>query len=90
MDVDGQHVTASGYVSGVVEDGGTCVFTFKGATTSESVIVDSTGKADRMSTSCGSVQVPIARFGRGSWSAVLGFTSGNRVVESTPLAVEIP
>lgn len=90
VDVDGQHVTASGYVSGVVSNGGTCVFAFKGTATGASVTVDSAGNADRMSTSCGMVQVPIARFDRGSWSVTLGYTSGNRVVESIPLTVEIP
>ncbi|TAM71910.1 MAG: hypothetical protein EPN48_00465 [Microbacteriaceae bacterium] len=90
VDVNGEHVTASGYVSGVVADGGTCVFMFKNPANTTSVTVDNTGNADRMTTSCGMVQVPIARFDRGSWSVTLGYTSGNRVVESAPLTVEIP
>jgi hypothetical protein len=88
VDVDGKHVTASGYVSGVVEDGGKCRFVFIGD--GERVAVDRTGAADRISTSCGAVQAPIDRFHRGTWSVTLEYASGQLRAESAPQTLEIP
>ena len=52
IDVDGRNVSASGYVSGIVEDGGNCLYTFTGIT--GEVTVESSGIADVVTTSCGS------------------------------------
>ena len=89
VDVDGQHVTASGAVQGVVEDGGTCSFAFthEGA---ETVTLENQGVADRSSTACGAVQPEIARFVRGPWSVVLTYTSPAGTFHSQPQTVEVP
>jgi hypothetical protein len=88
VDVDGEHVTASGYVSGIVKDGGTCRFVFTG--NGETVSVDRQGTADRSSTSCGTVQPEIDKFDRGTWSVILEYRSDGHVVDSAPETVEIP
>lgn len=89
LDVDGANVSVSGYVSGVIENDGTCTFSFTdGATT---VSATSVGIADRAQTSCGTVQVPIASFTRGSWTAALNYTSPSTPeVSSDTTPLEIP
>ncbi len=49
-----------------------------------------TGIANVKTTSCGSLQFPIADFTRGTWSAVLNYSSTGVKVSSKPLAVVIP
>lgn len=89
VDVDGAHVTASGYVQGVIEDGGTCTFTFA-RSGSPSITVEREGAADRLTTSCGTVQPDAAQFARGSWSVTLAYTSGGHDYESAPSQLEVP
>jgi len=88
IDVDGQHVSASGYVSGVVEDGGACRFTF----TSDvgEVVVESTGISDVSATSCGLISEPSTSFVRGTWSVTLTYLSQTANSVSEPVALEIP
>ena len=88
IDVDGMNVSASGYVSGIVEDGGTCEFTFTGI--SGEVTVESTGIADVSVTSCGFVQAPSEQFVRGSWTVTLTYTSETTDSVSEAVALEIP
>jgi hypothetical protein len=89
VDVDGKNVSSSGYVQGLVEDGGTCVFTYAraGATT---VTAQREAVADRMTTSCGLVQSPIDRFVRGSWSVTLSYEHDGTTYTSVPATVEVP
>ena len=89
VDVDGRHVTASGYVQGVIEDGGSCVFTFT-KDGSAPVTVENTGTADRSSTACGAVQPEIGEFVRGSWTVTLTYTSPTGTFHSQPQIVEVP
>jgi hypothetical protein len=88
VDVDGKHVSASGYIQGVIEDGGKCVFTYEreGAT----VTADHDGTADRMTTSCGLVQSPIEQFVRGTWNLTLSYDVHGKTYTSAPTTVEIP
>jgi len=88
VDVDGKHVSASGYVQGVIEGGGKCVFTYEreGAT----VTAEHDGAADRMTTSCGLVQSPIDQFVRGSWNLTLSYDVQGKTYTSAPTTVEIP
>ncbi|WP_431279733.1 hypothetical protein [Leifsonia poae] len=88
VDVDGKNVSASGYVQGVVEDGGSCVFSYEreGAT----VTADHEGAADRMTTSCGLVQSPIDEFVRGTWNLTLSYATQGKTYTSQPTTVEIP
>lgn len=77
VDVDGEHVSASGYVSGVIEDGGECTFTFSHAVDATSVVATSSGTADRSTTSCGLVSTEIASFISGQWTVQLDYESLN-------------
>ena len=90
VDVDGQHVTVSGYVAGVIEDGGTCAYVF----TSDGkapVEVTQPAAADRSSTSCGSVHVPVDQLGRGSFDVVLRYASTTAgTLASKPTRIEVP
>lgn len=88
IDVDGAHATASGYVSGVIEDGGMCTFVFTGEP--GEVSATSTGAADRANTSCGSVSIPIDRLGKGTWSVRLDYRSDTAQVVSEESIMEVP
>ncbi|MCI0158203.1 hypothetical protein KNO15_15995 [Leifsonia shinshuensis] len=88
VDVDGRNVTASGYVQGTVQDSGTCEFTFS-ANGSE-FTVEHDASADRMTTSCGSVQVPIEKFQRGPWKVTVGMTIDGTPHTSEATTVEVP
>ncbi|NEN07008.1 hypothetical protein G3T36_14175 [Diaminobutyricibacter tongyongensis] len=89
VDADGKAVTTSGYVNGIIEDGGSCAFVLtSGAST---VTTTTAGQADRSTTSCGQGSTPIGRLSRGSWNVVLTYTSlSQRTVVSQPVSVEIP
>jgi len=89
VDVDGKNVTVSGYVAGVLENGGVCTFSFVGQKPVASL--QSTGIADRSSTSCGSVQAPIGEFTRGAWKVMMSYTtlSGDSFT-SEPATVAVP
>lgn len=89
VDVDGAHVTVSGYVNGVIEDGGSCTFELEG--NASKVEAKSEGLADRLTTSCGTVSVPIAEFSKGPWVVTLRYVSvSDDVVTSEPVDLEIP
>ncbi len=88
IDVDGAHATASGYVSGVIEDGGQCRFIFRGEP--GEVTAESTGVADRATTSCGAVSVPIDQLQKGTWSVRLEYRSDDSDVVSDEATMEVP
>ena len=89
VDVDGLNVTVSSYVAGILEEGGECHYSFVGTSAETSVVA--TGHADRSVTTCGSTQVPIGQFTKGTWEATMRYTalSGVETV-SSPVKVEIP
>lgn len=89
VDVDGTQVSAAGYVQGLLENGGSCTFTFTGL--GDPVTVTSEGVADSSTTSCGTVSVPIAQLPSGSWSVTLSYTSAAAgTLTSSALTVEVP
>ncbi|MBW8871452.1 MAG: hypothetical protein JF618_04535 [Leifsonia sp.] len=88
VDADGRNVTASGYVQGVVTDQGTCVFTF--SRNGSSFTVDHEATPDRSTTSCGTVQVPIASFQRGAYEVTVGMTVGGTPSTSPSTTLVIP
>lgn len=89
VDADGAAVSASAYIAGVIENDGVCTFTFSAG---EAVVTTtSAGLADRATTSCGTVQVPIGQFTSGTWDATVSYSSAafsELVSASSPL--EIP
>ncbi|MDH6235943.1 hypothetical protein H4V99_000688 [Cryobacterium sp. CG_9.6] len=88
MDVDGQNVSASGYVSGLIEDGGTCSFVFSGA--DRDATRTSRGITNASTTSCGLIQIPANLFMRGAVELVLTYSSDSVTVSSQPMILEIP
>ena len=89
-DVTGESVTASGYVVGFLEDGGSCSFVFSGD--GREVVATSVGTADRQTTSCGAVTVDMSEFSSGSWNVTLTYApeSSPEIVTSVPSQLEIP
>jgi hypothetical protein len=80
---------ASGYIAGVIENGGTCTFTFTGPSSTETVT--SEGAADVSTTSCGNVELDPDAVTSGSWSVSLSYQSdATPAVTSTPSTVEVP
>ena len=88
VDVDGLHATVSGYVSGVIEDGGTCTFVLTGP--AGEVSEETTGIADRATTSCGAASIPIEALGSGTWSVRLGYRSETSDAVSEDTTLEVP
>lgn len=90
VDVDGQHVTVSGYVAGIIEDGGTCAFVFT-ADGRAPVRVTQPSAADRSSTSCGTAHVPVDQLGRGTYGVVLEYQStAGSTFASKSTRIEVP
>ncbi|WP_299952285.1 hypothetical protein [uncultured Modestobacter sp.] len=85
-DADG--VEAAGYVSGVIEDGGSCtlVLTRDGV----SVTAELSGMADASTTVCGGFTVPAAQLSPGTWNGVLQYSSGSADVASPAQTLVVP
>lgn len=90
VDVDGAHVTVSGYVSGIVEDGGACKYVATEASTGATVTIDGTGISNVKTSSCGTHQEPISSFHKGSWSVALHYSSSAADITSAAIGLEIP
>ena len=89
VDVDGLNVTVSGYIAGILEAGGECIYSFRGLSAETSVTA--TGEPDRSVTSCGTSQVPIDQFTKGTWEITMSYTAlDGTVTTSLPTALEIP
>jgi hypothetical protein len=80
-------IEVSGFVSGVVEDGGTCRLTAEGKGTTASA--ESTGMADASTTSCGSVLLPGDQLSAGTWKVVLSYESATSSGSSDPTTVAV-
>ena len=87
-DEDTASVQVSGYVTPVVEDGGTCTVDL----TRGDVTVEAGGPtlADATTTVCGGLTVPGDQLSPGTWEAVLRYESPRTAGASEPLTVEVP
>lgn len=83
-------VVVGGFVSGVMEDGGTCTFTVTAADTGASVTFKSTGAFNVDSTTCGSHDVGAPASKSGAYSVTLEYTNAVGAVTSSPVSVEGP
>ncbi|RZU33031.1 hypothetical protein [Blastococcus saxobsidens] len=81
-------VEAAGYVSPLIEDGGTC--TLRLTRGGDEVSITVPGTADATTTVCGGFSVPDERLAAGTWSLRLAYSSGTADVESAPVDVEVP
>jgi hypothetical protein len=80
-------VVAGGYVSPVVEDGGTCTLALTRDGESASATADAA--ADASTTSCGELRVADDELEPGEWSAVLSYESDTASGTSEPLDVQV-
>ena len=81
-------VQAGGYLSPLVESGGTCTLELtKGART---VTAIAPAQADASTTSCGDLAVPRAKLTAGTWTAVLRYASKTTTGSSDPTPVAVP
>jgi hypothetical protein len=85
----GGAVEVSGFVPGVVEDGGRCVLVL-GRTGRDDVIVEGQAFADAQSTSCALLSVPVDRLAPGAWTARLDYRSDTSAGSSAPQTVDVP
>ena len=89
VDTDGLNVTVSGYVAGILEQGGECTYSFVGA--QGEISAATKGEPDRSVTTCGATQVPIDRFTQGTWGVTMRYkASTGAETESPPTLLEIP
>jgi hypothetical protein len=87
-DAAGKRVEAAGFVSGVVESGGTCTFSMTDGT--RTVQATSTGQADATTTNCGSLMIPGAQVPAGRWTATLSYRSNAAHGTSPAATVTVP
>jgi hypothetical protein len=81
-------VEAGGYLSPVVESGGTCTLALtKGSRTVTAV---APALADATTTSCGDLAVPRAQLTPGGWTAVLRYASKTTTGTSDAMRVAVP
>ncbi|WP_157372832.1 hypothetical protein [Agromyces sp. Root81] len=90
VDVDGTTVSVSGFVSGVVESDGVCTFILTSTVDGATVTRENDGAADAANTTCGTVQLPITEFTRGTWTVELDYSSGQATTTSETVELEIP
>lgn len=71
---NGQEIFASGFVPGIFEDGGTCVFTFKKG--GHQVVRNVQAFANASTTNCANVTVPRGEFAEpGAWELIISYGS---------------
>lgn len=81
-------VEASGFVSDVVEAGGTCTLTLtQGAA---QVQASSSAEPDATTTNCGRITVPGAQLAAGTWQAVLTYRSPTSHGTAAAMNVSVP
>ena len=88
FDAQTRTVRAAGYVSPVVESGGTCTLELRGH--GRTVTLSAPGEPDATTTVCGGLSVPADELAPGEWQAVLSYRSGSTAGESEPLDVQVP
>lgn len=81
-------LVVGGYVTGVFEDGGTCIFTVTPASGGTPLVATTTGAANVDNTSCGSTSFPSDRFGAGTYSVVLKYQNSKGSTESAPTSMK--
>jgi hypothetical protein len=81
-------VEAAGYVSPVVESGGTCTIELR--LDGRDVVARAPGEPDATTTVCGDLRVPRDALTPGVWTAVLRYESPAAAGVSPPITVEVP
>ena len=82
-----QVVQVGGYVTGVIESGGTCTLTL--TKDGRSVTGNSQARPDATTTSCGAITVPGAQLSGGSWQAVLSYRSADHAGAAAAVPIQV-
>jgi hypothetical protein len=89
VDPGGGALEVSGFVPGLVEDGGRCVLVLSRAG-EDDVSVEQEALGDAQSTSCGLLSVPVDRLSPGTWTARLDYRSDDSSGSSDDVEVVVP
>jgi hypothetical protein len=73
IEIREEQVRANGFISSVIEEGGTCTLKLKKG--EQSAQTTSTSLADAQSTVCGLMTISTGQLSTGEWSAVLSYSS---------------
>lgn len=82
-----QSVEVSGYVSGIIEDGGTCTATMEMGT--QKVTSARTATINAQNTSCGFITVDRSKLTPGNWKVTLSYSSSGAEGSSSPITLEV-
>lgn len=83
----GDKIIASGMVSNVIEEGGSCIYAFTNG--EETITETSAGIANAKDTVCSSVQLDKSRFNAGTWEVTLQYESTKTEGQSEAQTFEI-
>lgn len=87
QDIQNKAVSVSGYIPGIVEDGGLCTLTLKNG--SQTITQDKTSTRDAKTVSCGFIDIERSRLSAGTWSATLTYKSSTSSGTSQPQSIEV-
>lgn len=82
-------LSVNGFVSGVVENNGTCTLTLKSENSSGSVAKQRIAEANATNTTCGEISIPNSSLPAGKWTAILSYSSPTAAGASTSLEIEV-
>jgi hypothetical protein len=81
-------VTSGAFVTGVIEDGGSCTLTLTKAGSHARGTAE--GVSDVTTTSCGQISVPGSELTAGTWSGVVVYDSPGAAGRSAAFSVDVP
>ncbi|CAN5425096.1 hypothetical protein BH09PAT4_BH09PAT4_03060 [soil metagenome] len=84
---DTSNLYVNGYVSGIVEDGGTCTTTLKNG--SAVVTRSRQGVSNATNTTCGQTTIPLSSLHSGTWQATLNYSSTTSTGKSSVMDVVV-
>jgi hypothetical protein len=89
LDIDSANntVEASGFIDGLVEEGGTCALALTSGFAERRV--EGPSFADATTTQCGALTVSLDLLPAGEWTGTLSYESASYSAESPPLTVEV-
>lgn len=82
-------VIVGGYVRGVIEANGTCLYSLTNTSSGSAVTVKTTGVDNADTTSCGSTAIPAAKVPSGKYAVVLTYTNATGSTSSSPVDLEV-
>ena len=82
-----KNLELSGFVPGIVEDGGKCILVME--KDSNKVTTEKSAKSDAQSTICGVIEVDITKLSTGIWKTTLNYESAKYKGSSDKVDVEI-